>query len=71
MNQEKRKWNSSLPNLASLRKEAEACGLDHSPYGRSKRKLLAAIEAQKDRPPWVKTAPSVLPPVILNPPFDT
>ena len=37
-----------------MREEAEALGIDPTPFGRSKRKLLKAIEAEKSKAPKKK-----------------
>lgn len=63
---EPRAWHSVLPSLESLRMEAEGLGLDVTEYGRSKTKLLAAIQViRAGRPKMVRTAPAVGPVVPL------
>ena len=49
-----RDWQSELPSIGELREEAEALGIDPTPFGRSKRKLLKAIEAEKAKAPKKK-----------------
>jgi hypothetical protein len=36
-------WSSDLPDIQELRRQAEEAGLDHAPFGRSKRKLMEAL----------------------------
>lgn len=43
-----RHWSSDLPSIGELRTEAEALGIDHKPFGRSKIKLKKAIDAAKE-----------------------
>ena len=42
-----RTWKSALPPIADLREEAEQLGIDPAPFGKSKKKLIKAIEAAK------------------------
>lgn len=75
-----RKWVSTLPPLNDLRERAEALGIDHKPFGRSKTKIQQAIEKAekvaaeqadaaakpKSGKKMVKTAPSVHPVSVLS-----
>lgn len=54
---------SILPTILALRAEAEELGIDHSPFGKNKTRLLATIE--KARQGGTKASP---PPVVASPP---
>ncbi len=66
---EKRKWVSNLQSLEVLRQKATDMGIDPSQYGRSKTRLLAAIEAisKTPKPKMKKTAPAIGPLTIIKP----
>ena len=42
-----RKWSSKLPSISVLRQQAKELGIDPEPFGRSKKRLKAAIEERK------------------------
>ena len=68
---EDRSWSSMLPTLGALRQRAAKVGVDPVPYGRSKIKLLEAVEAADalDKRPRkrIKTAPAVGPVTQVDP----
>jgi len=69
---EPRTWHSVLPSLESLRMEAEGLGLNVSEFGRSKTKLLAAIQViRSGRPKMRKTAPALSGLTVIDPDSKT
>lgn len=66
-----RRYQSTLPSITELRRQAEALGLDPEPFGRQKRKLVKAIEAARRVDARVfKTAPSVGTVTVIQPQKD-
>jgi hypothetical protein len=61
---------SPLPTLKELRAKAVELGLDPTPFGRSRRALWEAVEAERLRrypkPRLVKYADSLTPPVQVD-----
>ena len=61
---------AALPKLAELRGRALALGLDPVPFGRSRKALLEAIEAERKRqfppPRLVKHAEALSPPRVVE-----
>jgi len=63
----KRPWQSSLPALSGLKEQAQALGIDPAPFGRSKTRLVNAIEqAQNTKPKRQKTAPAIGPVTVIE-----